>query len=160
MSFRPGTIRSPSVAERIMAARTVGLSRIELDPQQDRHARAALEAYADSAAAEMPWLAESLDERLRDAARTDGAGVTYCGATIGRVFDLAHAWAAAQPDYAATAWERVRGQLERMLGQPMLGQPTLGQAASPQADASPADPLRRLPEGDFAAPVRGIADAD
>ncbi len=32
MSFRPGTIRSPSGAERSVS----GLSRIELDPQQDR----------------------------------------------------------------------------------------------------------------------------
>ncbi|MCR4469277.1 peptidase [Burkholderia sp. SCN-KJ] len=131
MSFRPGTIRSPSAAECIAPARAAGLSRIELDPQWDRHARAALEAYADSAAAEMPWLAESLDERLRGAARDDGAGFTYCGATIGRVFDLAQAWAASQPDYAAPAWERVRSQLERMLGQPMLGQPTLGQPEAP-----------------------------
>ncbi|QQJ98376.1 peptidase [Burkholderia ambifaria] len=118
MSFRQGTIRSPSAAERIAPARVAGSSRIELDPQQDRHARAALEAYADSAAAEMPWLAESLDERLRDAAHGDGAGLTYCGATVERVFDLAHAWAASQPDYAAPAWERVRGQLERLLRQP------------------------------------------
>ncbi|MBY4770526.1 peptidase [Burkholderia ambifaria] len=127
MSFRQGTIRSPSAAERIAPARAAGSSRIELDPQQDRHARAALEAYADSAAAEMPWLAESLDERLRDAAHGDGAGLTYCGATVKRVFDLAHAWAASQPDYAAPAWERVRGQLERMLRQPMLRQPVLRQ---------------------------------
>jgi len=127
MSFRQGTIRSPSAAERTAPARAAGSSRIELDPQQDRHARAALEAYADSAAAEMPWLAESLDERLRDAAHGDGAAITYCGATVERVFDLAHAWAASQPDYAAPAWERVRGQLERMLRQPMLRQPVLRQ---------------------------------
>ncbi|WP_175674545.1 peptidase [Burkholderia ambifaria] len=127
MSFRQGTIRSPSAAERIAPARAAGSSRIELDPQQDRHARAALEAYADSAAAEMPWLAESLDERLRDAAHGDGAGLTYCGATVERVFDLAHAWAASQPDYAAPAWERVRGQLERMLRQPMVRQPMVRQ---------------------------------
>ncbi|RQR27704.1 MULTISPECIES: peptidase [unclassified Burkholderia] len=142
MSFRPGTIRSPSAAECIAPARAAGLSRIELDPQQDRHARAALEAYADSAAAEMPWLAESLDERLRDAARDDGAGLTYCGATIERVLDLAQAWAASQPDYAAPAWERVRGQLERVLGQP------------------PAARLLRVPTGDFAEPVAGTAGAD
>ncbi|MDR6498760.1 hypothetical protein J2785_001905 [Burkholderia ambifaria] len=120
------------------------MSRIELDPQLDRHARAALEAYADSAAAEMPWLAEWLDERLRGAARDDGSGLTYCGATIERVFDLAQAWAAGQPDYAATAWERVRGQLQRMLAQPALSQPL----------------LLRLPADDFAEPVAGIAGAD
>ncbi|MGU7779753.1 hypothetical protein [Burkholderia sp. PU8-34] len=117
MSFRPGTIRSPSAAERTALARTrgvsPGLSRIELDPQRDRHARAALEAYADSAAADMPWLAEW----LREAAPDGGPGLTHCGATVERVFDLAHAWAANQPDYAAAAWERVRGRLQWVLRQ-------------------------------------------
>ena len=145
MSFRPGTIRSPSAAECIAPARAAGLSRIELDPQRDRHARAALEAYADSAAAEMPWLAESLDERLRDAAQHDGSGFTYCNATVGRVFDLAQAWAASQPDYAATAWERVRTQLARMLTQPAPRQPAL---------------RRRAAAGDLAEPVAGMAGAD
>ncbi|KFG93566.1 peptidase [Burkholderia paludis] len=139
MSFRPGTYRSPSGAERSVS----GLSRIELDPQQDRHARAALEAYADSAASEMPWLAEWLDERLRDAAQDDGAGLTYCGATIERVFDLAQAWAAGQPDYAAGAWERVRGQLQRMLAQPALSEL----------------PSRAVLADDVAEPVAGVADA-
>ncbi|RQZ09614.1 peptidase [Burkholderia sp. Bp9031] len=150
MSFRPGTIRSPSAAERFAPACATGSSRIELDPQQDRHARAALEAYADSAAAEMPWLAESLDERLRDAAQDDRAGLTYCGATIERVFDLAQAWAASQPDYAAPAWERVRGQLERMLRQPALRQPERALVAR----------LRRMSTDDFAGPVAGMAGAD
>jgi len=121
------------------------LSRIELDPQQDRHARAALEAYADSAAAEMPWLAESLGERLRDAAQHDGAGLTYCGATVERVFEFAQAWAASQPDYAAPAWERVRGQLQRMLGQP-----------EPSAAMRPV----RVPADDFGEPAAGMAGAD
>ncbi|HKT64354.1 MAG TPA: peptidase [Burkholderia sp.] len=145
MSFRPGTIRSPSAAECIAPARAAGLSRIELDPQRDRHARAALEAYADSAAAEMPWLAESLDERLRDAAQHDGSGFTYCNATVERVFDLAQAWAASQPDYAATAWERVRTQLARMLTRPALRQPAL---------------RRRVAADDLAEPVAGMAGAD
>ncbi|WP_322088589.1 peptidase [Burkholderia sp. BCC1999] len=144
MSFRPGTLRSPSGAQCIAPARALELSRIELDPQQDRHARAALEAYADSAAADMPWLAEWLDERLREAAQDDGSGPTYCGATIERVFDLAQAWAASQPDYAATAWERVRGQLQRMLVQPALSEL----------------PSPRVPADDFAEPVAGIAGAD
>ncbi|OXI34484.1 peptidase [Burkholderia sp. AU16741] len=144
MSFRPGTLRSPSGAASIAPVRTSELSRIELDPQRDRHARAALEAYADSAAAEMPWLAEWLDERLRDAARDDGSGLTYCGATIERVFDLAQAWAAGQPDYAGGAWERVRDQLQRMLAQPPL----------------PQRPSPRMPTDDFAEPVAGIAGAE
>jgi hypothetical protein len=126
------------------------LSRIELDPQQDRHARAALEAYADSAAAEMPWLAESLDERLRGAAQDDGAGLTYCGATIERVFDLAQTLAASQPDYAAPAWERVRRQLQRMLRQPVLRQP----------EDLPVARLRCLSTDDLAEPVAGKAGPD
>ncbi|HEF4733471.1 hypothetical protein KTE49_07955 [Burkholderia multivorans] len=117
MSFRPGTRRSPSTRDCIASACTPASSRVELDPQQDRHARAALEAYADSAAAEMPWLAEWLGERLRDAAQHDAPAVTYCSATVERVFDLAHAWAANRPDYAAAAWEEVRAQLQRMLAQ-------------------------------------------
>ncbi|MGS0893124.1 peptidase [Burkholderia stagnalis] len=145
MSFRPGTIRSPSGAERIAPARASGLSRVELDPRQDRHARAALEAYADSAAAEMPWLAEWLGEQLRDAAQGDASGQTYCGATVERVFDLAQAWAASQPDYAAAAWERVRGQLQRMLGQRPAGQPAWRQ---------------RAPADDLAEPVAGMTGPD
>ncbi|AOI92051.1 hypothetical protein [Burkholderia pseudomultivorans] len=116
MSFRPGTIRRPSAMECIAPGRAPASSRVELDPQQDRHARAALEAYADSAAAEMPWLAEWLGERLQDAAQGDEPP-THCGATVERVFDLAHAWAASRPDYAAAAWEHVRDQLQQMLGQ-------------------------------------------
>ncbi|KVD83184.1 hypothetical protein WS63_29485 [Burkholderia stagnalis] len=124
MPFRPGTNRSPSEAEHIATARTPGASRVELDPQRDRHARAALEAYADSVAAEMPWLAEWLRETVPDGA----PGITHCAATVERVFDLAHAWAASQPDYAGAAWERVRGQLLRMLRQPELRQPAMADA--------------------------------
>ncbi|KVU46712.1 hypothetical protein WK68_04685 [Burkholderia ubonensis] len=123
MPFRPGTSRSPSEAKHTAPACATGLGRVELDPQHDRHARAALEAYADSVAAEMPWLAEW----LRDALPDGGAGVTQCTATVERVFDLAHAWAASQPDYAAAAWERVRGQLLGLLRQPLLRQPSLRQ---------------------------------
>ncbi|AFJ85631.1 ATP-dependent Zn protease [Burkholderia sp. KJ006] len=82
----------------------------------------------------MPWLAESLDQQLRDAARGDHTGATYCGATIERVFELAHAWAAGQPDYASTAWERVRAQLQRMLQEPAPGAP-----AAPAAHMAGAD---------------------
>ncbi|WP_347467306.1 hypothetical protein [Burkholderia stagnalis] len=124
MPFRPGTNRSPSEAEHIATAHTPGASRVELDPQRDRHARAALEAYADSVAAEMPWLAEWLREAVPDGA----PGITHCAATVERVFDLAHAWAASQPDYAGAAWERVRGQLLRMLRQPELRQPAMANA--------------------------------
>lgn len=113
LSLRSGIIRIPSEAQRIAHGRTPALGRVELDPQRDRHARAALEAYADSAAADMPWLAEW----LREAAPDMESGLTHCAATVERVFDLAQAWAATQPDYAEPAWERVRGQLRRMLQQ-------------------------------------------
>jgi hypothetical protein len=113
MPFRSGTIRIPFEAELNAHGRAPGMGCVELDPQQDRHARAALEAYADSAAAEMPWLAEWLREAAPDAE----SGLTHCAATVERVFDLAHAWAASQPDYAAAAWERVRDQLLQMLWQ-------------------------------------------
>ncbi|KVN29218.1 hypothetical protein WJ63_11265 [Burkholderia pyrrocinia] len=138
MPFRPGTNRSPSEAEHIAPARASGASRIELDPQRDRHARAALEAYADSVAAEMPWLAEW----LRETAPDGEPGITHCAATVERVFDLAHAWAASQPDYAGAAWERVRGQLLRMLRQPELRQPELrgwAMADAQRADATQID---------------------
>ncbi|AFQ48412.1 hypothetical protein [Burkholderia cepacia] len=154
MSFRPGTIRSPSAAECIVPARTSGSNRIELDPQQDRHARAALEAYADSAAAEMPWLAEWLDGRLHEAAQGDAAGLTYCGATVERVFDVAQAWASSQPDYAAAPWDCVRDQLQRMLRQPLLRQPTLRQPSLGQSVP------RRVAADGFAEPVAGTAGAD
>lgn len=111
MSFRSGTIRIPPEAELAADVRAPGLGRIELDPQQDRHDRAALEAYADSVAADMPWLAEWLREVLPDTA----SSVTRCGPTVERVFDLAHAVAASQPDYAAAAWEKVRVQLLQIL---------------------------------------------
>jgi len=60
------------------------------------------------------------------------------------VFDLAQAWAASQPDYAATAWERVRGQLQRMLAQP----------------AHPEPLPHRMPADDVTEPVAGITGAD
>lgn len=94
------------------------MHRVELDPGHDRHARAALEAYADSSAAEMPWLAEW----LREAQGNPAPDLTRCAATVERVFDLAQTWAASQPDYAHAAWEHVRGQLRDALHRPR--QPT------------------------------------
>jgi len=101
---------------------TRSFQKIELDVEHDPHARAALEAYADSSAAEMPWLAETLDDTLRRT-RTD---LTYCSATVYRVLNLVQLWAATQPDYASQAWEHVRLQLDRVLGR---------QDASPHGDA-------------------------
>lgn len=73
--------------------------------------RAALEAYADSSAAEMPWLAEW----MREALGGPQPDLTRCAATVERVFDLAQAWAAGQPDYAGAAWEHVRASLHDAL---------------------------------------------
>ena len=111
MFFRPGTTRIPfKVNEQ---QRKIGrrLQRIELDPANDRHARAAVEAYADSCALEMPWLAELLRETV-----AHGSGdLSACPATVRRVFGLAQDWAAAQPDYAHGAWEHVRIHLDAAL---------------------------------------------
>ena len=60
MPFRSGIVRIPHEAEQTTDAGISEAGRIERDPQQDRHARAALEAYAGSVAADMPWLAEWL----------------------------------------------------------------------------------------------------
>lgn len=55
----------------------------------------------------MPWLAEW----MREALGSPQPELTRCAQTVERVFDLAHAWAAGQPDYAGAAWEHVRGRL-------------------------------------------------
>ena len=114
MFFRPGTTRIPFGANE--RKRKVGrrLQRIELDPANDRHARAAIEAYADSCAVDMPWLAGLLRESA-----VHGAGdLSTCAATVRRVFGLAQQWAATQPDYAQGAWEHVRIHLEAALNRP------------------------------------------
>ncbi|MEW6339739.1 MAG: hypothetical protein RXR20_19115 [Paraburkholderia sp.] len=85
--------------------------RIELDLSNDRHARAAAEAYADSCSIEMPWLAEL----LRHSATQGSDDLSLCAATVRRVFGLAQDWAASQPDYARNAWEHVRIHLEAAL---------------------------------------------
>ncbi|KVE29245.1 hypothetical protein WS67_05120 [Burkholderia singularis] len=110
MLFRSGAIRIPFEPNSKMLHRT-NMQRVELDPAQDRHARAALEAYADSSASDMPWLAEW----MRVALGSPEPELTRCAATVERVFDLAHAWAADQPDYARAAWEHVRGRLHDAL---------------------------------------------
>lgn len=107
MLFRSGTIRIPFEPNDKARERERPIQRVELDPEHDRHARAALEAYADSSAHEMPWLAEW----MREALGSPQPELTRCAQTVERVFDLAHAWAAGQPDYAGAAWEHVRGRL-------------------------------------------------
>ncbi len=111
MFFRPGTTRLPFRTND--RARKTGrrLQRIELDPATDAHARAAIEAYADSCALEMPWLAEL----LRASAAREHGEITHCAATTMRVFVLAQEWAAGQPDYAHAAWEHVRTHLDAAL---------------------------------------------
>ena len=112
MFFRPGTTRIPFRANE--QKRKVGrrLQRIELDPANDRHARAAVVAYADSCAPEMPWLAELLRETAK---RDSDDDLSACAATVRRVFGLAQDWAATQPDYAHGAWEHVRIHLDAAL---------------------------------------------
>lgn len=113
MFFRPGTVRIPFAAPLKARDRARATQRVGLDPSRDRHARAALEAYADACAADMPWLAEWLGEMIG----TPAPLLTRCAPTVMRVFDEAQAWAADQPDYARTAWEHVRGQLHAALAE-------------------------------------------
>jgi len=118
MFFRPRTTRIPFRANK--QKRKVGqrLQRIELDLTSDRHARAAIEAYADSCAVDMPSLAELLRESV-----AHGTGdLSACAATVRRVFGLAQDWAAGQPDYARSAWEHVRIHLEAALNRQLKPQ--------------------------------------
>lgn len=142
MFFRPGTVRIPFTAPLKARDRARAMQRIGLDPSRDRHARAALEAYADACAADMPWLAEWLGEMLGQPAPV----LTRCAPTVIRVFDQAQTWAAEQPDYARTAWEHVRGQLHAALAE--RGAPADEDAAGAGARddreqaAAPLDPAR------------------
>lgn len=115
MFFRPGTTRIPFAADEKKRKAGRPLQRIELDLANDRHARAAIEAYADSCAEEMPWLAEL----LRESAAHGSTGPSACPQTVRRVFGLAQDWAAAQPDYAHSAWEHVRIHLDAALNRKM-----------------------------------------
>lgn len=118
MFFRPRTTRIPFRANE--QKRKVGrrLQRIELDLTSDRHARAAIEAYADSCAVDMPWLADL----LRESAAHGTGDLSACAATVRRVFGLARDWAAGQPDYAGSAWEHVRIHLEAALSRQLRPQ--------------------------------------
>ncbi len=139
MFLRPGTVRIPFASRGGARERARAMQRVELDPARDPHARAALEAYADACAADMPWLAEW----LRDTLGTPQAELTRCAPTLVRVFDLAQAWAAEQPDYARTAWEHVRGQLHAALARQVQDEAGDdagrgdGRRAAAQTDAGP-----------------------
>jgi len=66
IQFPPRTRERERVGER-------RFGRVELDPANDPHARAALEAYADSCEAEMPWLTEALRGARDEPARLEPA---------------------------------------------------------------------------------------
>lgn len=141
MFFRFRTLRLPPDSRVDGSGR--GFGRVELDPARDRHARAAMEAYADACEADMPWLAEA----LRQAPHGRPDRLSHCSATVLRVFVLAQTRAAAQPDYAHAAWEHVRTHLTALLaGLPQVQQDD----ASSDADSDiaplgePADQARPL----------------
>lgn len=118
MFFRSGSIRFPPGSRLSGSGRSRDLDRIELDLARDRHARAAMEAYADSCEAELPWLSEV----LRQSRFGRPEKLTYCSSTVLRAFVLAQSRAAAQADYAHAAWEHVRVQLAAVLaGLPQAG---------------------------------------
>ncbi|WP_322093648.1 hypothetical protein [Paraburkholderia bannensis] len=118
MFFRSGSIRFPPGSRVSDTSRSHNLDRIELDLVRDRHARAAMEAYADSCEAELPWLSEV----LRQSRFGRSEKLTQCSSTVLRAFVLAQSRAAVQADYAHAAWEHVRVQLVAVLaGLPQAG---------------------------------------
>ena len=108
---------------------------VTLDLVSDSHARAAIEAYADSCAVELPWLADLLRTRLeklnRSVDRTQNrfrgfqAGIqeddaapmplTYCEQTARRLIAFACMCARAREDYSDAAWDHVMKSFDRML---------------------------------------------
>ena len=104
---------------------------VTLDLASDSHAHAAIEAYADSCAAEIPWLADILRARLeklnRSVDRTQDrfAGIeedeavpmplTYCEQTARRLIAFACMCARAREDYSDAAWDHVMKSFDRML---------------------------------------------
>ncbi|WP_158938423.1 hypothetical protein [Burkholderia sp. S171] len=116
---------------------------VTLDLASDSHARAAIEAYADSCAAELPWLADILRARLEKLNRSvdrvqnrfpgiqaglqagfqaglqeDEAApmpLTYCEQTARRLMAFACMCARAREDYSDAAWDHVMKSFDRML---------------------------------------------
>lgn len=107
MFFRSTIIQFPPAAKKRGEVGERDFGRVELNPANDPHARAAMEAYADSCETELPWLTDAL--RRSRHSRPDS--LTQCASTVLRVFALAQARAAAQSDYSHAAWEHVRAQL-------------------------------------------------
>lgn len=150
MFFRSGRIVFPPASRPNVAETGHGIERVELDLARDRHARAAMEAYADSCAADLPWLAET----LRTSRFGRSARLTQCSPTVLRVFVAAQARAAAQPDYAHAAWEHVRAHLTALLSGSVDGDThgdghELSLEPAPLHHAADADPA-----GDANAPPR------
>ncbi|WP_322070479.1 hypothetical protein [Paraburkholderia bannensis] len=135
MFFRSGSIRFPPGSRVSDTSRSHNLDRIELDLVRDRHARAAMEAYADSCEAELPWLSEV----LRQSRFGRSEKLTQCSSTVLRAFMLAQSRAAVQADYAHAAWEHVRVQLVAVLaGLPQAGAQGAGTGGSEEpADGAP-----------------------
>jgi len=108
---------------------------LTLDLASDSHARAAIEAYADSCAAELPWLADILRSRLERLNRSvdrvqdrfpgHQAGLqedqvapmplTYCEQTARRLIAFACMCARAREDHSDAAWDHVMKSFDRML---------------------------------------------
>ncbi|MDR3097248.1 MAG: hypothetical protein LBV73_09250 [Paraburkholderia sp.] len=139
MFFRSGSMRFPPGSRVNGSGRGRDLDRIELDLVRDRHARAAMEAYADSCEAELPWLSEAL--RQSRFGRSDR--LTQCSSTVLRTFVLAQARAAAQPDYAHAAWEHVRAQLAALLAEVLLAEPAAHDARHAATPANLLKPAQR-----------------
>lgn len=137
MFFRSGRMRFPPGARVDGPDSGREFDRIELDLARDRHARAAMEAYADSCATELPWLSEALHlSRFGTAGR-----LTQCSSTVLRVFVTAQSRAALQPDYAHAAWEHVRSQLTALLAD---SPPAAGEAAAAGSNEGKFDYHERL----------------
>jgi hypothetical protein len=107
--------------------------RVTMDLASDAHARAAIEAYADSCATETPWLADKLRARLETFNRlaehaadhvegiaqadTTAMPLTHCEQTARRLMAFARMCAGARDDYSAAAWDHVMKSFDRMLTQ-------------------------------------------
>ncbi|HKT95776.1 MAG TPA: hypothetical protein VJS30_04475 [Paraburkholderia sp.] len=150
MFFRSGSMRFPPGSRVNGSGRSRDLDRIELDLARDRHARAAMEAYADSCESELPWLSEAL--RQSRFGRADK--LTQCSSTVLRVFVLAQARAAVQPDYAHAAWEHVRVQLAALLGGAPVAEPA---AHDVRHEADPAAARDAMQEDGPAAEPRAMS---
>ncbi|WP_321887185.1 hypothetical protein [Paraburkholderia bannensis] len=140
MFFRSGSIRFPPGSRVSDTSRSHNLDRIELDLVRDRHARAAMEAYADSCEAELPWLSEV----LRQSRFGRSEKLTQCSSTVLRAFVLAQSRAAVQADYAHAAWEHVRVQLVAVLaGLPQAGAQGTATGTGGSEDSAGGTPARQ-----------------